>query len=617
MSILEKINYPEDVKKLSLTELYTLSEEIREFLLYNIANTGGHLAANLGVVELTLALLYTFNPPEDKIVWDVGHQCYVYKILTGRKEKFNTLRKLGGLSGFPKSKESVYDSFDTGHSSTSISVALGFAIARDLQQKSHNVIAVIGDGALTGGLAYEGLNNAGRYNGKLLVVLNDNQMSISKNVGAIAKYLSKVRTEPRYFKLKRVADNFVANIPLVGERLNYFIKKLKGGLRYILFPGTFFEALGFEYYGPIDGHDIKKMCEVFENVKNLTKPVLVHIVTQKGKGYEHAEKFPEKYHGVPPFDIETGNHLTDTNSKTFSEVLGEKLCELAKKDQKIIGITAAMPDGTGLTKFAKMYPDRFFDVGIAEEHAVTFAAALAKEGFKPFVAIYSTFLQRAFDQIIHDVCIQNLNVVFCIDRAGLVGEDGETHHGSFDISYLTLIPNLTVMAPKDTKEFEMMLEFAAEYCGGPVAIRYPRGTTKILGVYNPILFGRSEVLIEGNNLAIFTVGRHVSILYDIIKHNNLNATLINVRFLKPLDVELMKEVIKGHKKILIVEDNTIIGGIGEKIKSIIAEINSQNIVKHIGLPDRFIQHGSINQLYSLLGLDRENLKNTIMELITD
>ncbi|AZT90418.1 1-deoxy-D-xylulose-5-phosphate synthase [Caldicellulosiruptor changbaiensis] len=617
MSILEKVNYPEDIKKLSISELYTLSEEIREFLLYNIANTGGHLAANLGVVELTLALLYTFNPPEDKIVWDVGHQCYVYKILTGRKERFATLRKLGGLSGFPKSKESIYDSFDTGHSSTSISVALGFAIARDLNHKDYNVIAVIGDGALTGGLAYEGLNNAGRYNGKLLVILNDNQMSISKNVGAIAKYLSKVRTQPRYFKLKKATDELVANIPFIGEKLNQLVRKLKGGLKYILFPGMLFEALGFEYYGPIDGHDIKKMCEVFENVKNLTKPVLVHIVTQKGKGYEHAERFPEKYHGVPPFDIETGNHLTDTNSKSFSEVLGDKLCELAKENQKIVGITAAMPDGTGLTKFAKMYPERFFDVGIAEEHAVTFAAALAKEGFKPFVAIYSTFLQRAFDQIIHDVCLQNLNVVFCIDRAGLVGEDGETHHGSFDISYLTLIPNLTVMAPKDTKEFEMMLDFAAAYHDGPIAIRYPRGTTKIVGVYEPILFGKSEILVEGSNLAIFTVGRHVSMLYDIIKENNLNVTLINVRFLKPLDVELVEKITKTHKKILIVEDNTVIGGLGEKIKGIIAEINSLNLVKHIGLLDKFIQHGSISELYSLLGLDKENLKNVIMELIAD
>jgi len=335
------------------------------------------------------------------------------------------------------------------------------------------------------------------------------------------------------------------------------------------------------------------------------------------KGYEHAERFPEKYHGVPPFDIETGNHLTDTMSKSFSEVLGDKLCELAKENQKIVGITAAMPDGTGLTKFAKMYPERFFDVGIAEEHAVTFAAALAKEGFKPFVAIYSTFLQRAFDQIIHDVCLQNLNVVFCVDRAGIVGEDGETHHGSFDISYLTLIPNLTVMAPKDTKEFEMMLDFAAAYHGGPIAIRYPRGTTKIVGVYEPISFGKSEILVEGSDLAIFTVGRHVSMLYDIIKENNLNVTLINIRFLKPLDVELIEKMTKTHKKILIVEDNTVIGGLGEKIKGIIAEINSLNLVKHIGLPDKFIQHGSISELYSLLGLDKENLKNVIMELIAD
>ncbi|WAM32889.1 1-deoxy-D-xylulose-5-phosphate synthase [Caldicellulosiruptor morganii] len=615
MGILEKVNYPEDIKKLSLSELYVLSEEIREFLLYNIANTGGHLAANLGVVELTLALLYTFNPPHDKIVWDVGHQCYVYKILTGRKEKFSTLRKFGGLSGFPKSKESDYDSFDTGHSSTSISVALGFAIARDLNNKDYNVIAVIGDGALTGGLAYEGLNNAGRYNGKLLVILNDNEMSISKNVGAIAKYLSQVRTRPKYFKLKKMADRFVTNIPLIGERLYDLIRKLKGGLKYILFPGTLFEALGFEYYGPIDGHDIKKMCEVFENVKNITKPVLVHVVTQKGRGYEHAEKFPEKYHGVPPFDIETGNHLIDINSKSFSEVLGDKLCKLAKNNRKIVAITAAMPDGTGLSRFAQIYPERFFDVGIAEEHAVTFAAALAKEGLKPFVAIYSTFLQRAFDQIIHDVCIQNLNVVFCVDRAGLVGEDGETHHGSFDISYLTLIPNLTVIAPKDIKEFEMMLEFAAVYDRGPVAIRYPRGTAKVVGIYNPIMFGKAEILTQGKDLAVFAVGRHVSILYDIIRENNLDITLINVRFLKPLDIELIEAIVKTHKKILIVEDNTIVGGLGEKIKSIVAEKNSSNLIKHIGLPDRFVQHGTVGELYSLLGLDRKSLKNVIMELI--
>lgn len=614
MGILEKVNYPKDVKRLSISELYELAEEIREFLLYNIANTGGHLAANLGVVELTLALLKVFDPPKDKIVWDVGHQCYVYKILTGRKQKFNTLRKFGGLSGFPKSKESIYDSFDTGHSSTSISVALGFAVARDLKKENHNVIAVIGDGALTGGLAYEGLNNAGRYNGKLLVVLNDNDMSISKNVGAIAKYLSKVRTKPRYFKLKKATDSLVEGIPVVGKNLSKFVRKVKGSLKYFFFPGTLFEALGFEYYGPIDGHDIERLCEVFESVKGFERPVLVHVVTQKGKGYEHAERFPEKFHGVPPFDIETGNHLSDNTSKTFSEVLGDKLCELAKCNPKILAITAAMPDGTGLSKFAKMYPQRFFDVGIAEEHAVTFAGALAKEGFKPFVAIYSTFLQRAFDQIIHDVCLQNLNVVFCVDRSGLVGEDGETHHGSFDISYLSLIPNLTLMVPKDTKEFEMMLEFAAFYQDGPIAIRYPRGSCKQVGLYDEIKLSEPEILKEGKNLVIFSIGRHVSMLYDIISKNKLDVTLVNVRFIKPLNTKIIKRIINTHQKILIVEDNSIIGGLGEKIKSIIAEEKLPEI-RHIAIPDRFIPHGSISQLYSMIGMDRENLTKVVMELI--
>lgn len=614
MGILEKVNYPEDIKRLSISELYKLAEEIREFLLYNIANTGGHLAANLGVVELTLALLKVFDPPKDKIVWDVGHQCYVYKILTGRKQKFNTLRKFGGLSGFPKSKESIFDAFDTGHSSTSISVALGFAVARDLENEHYNVIAVIGDGALTGGLAYEGLNNAGRYNGKLLVILNDNDMSISKNVGAIAKYLSKVRTKPRYFKLKKAADSLVEGIPVVGKNLSRFVRKVKGSLKYFFFPGTLFEALGFEYYGPIDGHDIERLCEVFESVKDFERPVLVHVVTQKGRGYEHAERFPEKFHGVPPFDIETGNHLSDNTSKTFSEVLGDKLCELAKNNPKILAITAAMPDGTGLSRFAKMYPQRFFDVGIAEEHAVTFAGALAKEGFKPFVAIYSTFLQRAFDQIIHDVCLQNLNVVFCVDRAGLVGEDGETHHGSFDISYLSLIPNLTLMVPKDTKEFEMMIEFAAFYQDGPIAIRYPRGSCKQVGLYDEIKLSEPEILKEGKYLAIFSIGRHVSMLYDIISKNKLDVTLVNVRFIKPLNTEIIKRILTVHPKILIVEDNSVIGGLGEKIKSVIAEGKSAKI-KHIAIPDRFIPHGSISQLYSMLGMDRENLTRVIMELI--
>lgn len=615
MEILNIVNYPEDIKKLSFDELKKLSEEIREFLLQNIANTGGHLAANLGVVELTLALLYTFNPPTDKIVWDVGHQCYVYKILTGRKDKFGTLRKFGGLSGFPKTKESIYDAFDTGHSSTSISVALGFAVARDLKKENHNVIAIIGDGALTGGLAYEGLNNAGRYNGKLIVILNDNEMSISKNVGAIAKYLSQVRIRPKYFKFKKTTDELINKIPYIGKKLANCIKKLKGSIKYIFFPGTLFEALGFEYYGPIDGHDIKKLCEVFENVKNLPKPVLVHVVTQKGKGYEHAEKFPEKYHGVPPFDIETGNHFSISNVKTYSEVFGHKLCELASKNEKIVAITAAMPDGTGLSEFSKLYPNRFFDVGIAEEHAVTFAAALSREGYKPFVAIYSTFLQRSFDQIIHDVCLQNLNVIFCVDRAGIVGEDGETHHGSFDLSYLSLIPNITIMAPKDTKELEMMLEFANNYNSGPIAIRYPRGWNKNVGIYEPIELGRGEILSQGKELAIFSIGKLTSMLYDVIKKKNLDITLINMRFLKPLDESLVKQIIGSYRKILIVEDNTIIGGMGEKIKSIVAQINSKNSIKHIGIPDKFISHGSINDLYNIVGFDKQSLEKTIMEMV--
>ncbi|MEZ0536117.1 1-deoxy-D-xylulose-5-phosphate synthase [Caldicellulosiruptoraceae bacterium PP1] len=613
MSLLDKIDNPQQLKNLSTNDLNKLSDDIRDFIIKNVSVTGGHLAANLGVVELTLALLYVFNPPKDKIVWDVGHQSYIYKILTGRKDKFNTLRKFGGLSGFPKSKESVYDHFDTGHSSTSISVALGFSIARDLQNKDYNVIAVIGDGALTGGLAYEGLNNAGRYDGKLIIILNDNQMSISKNVGAISRYLNLIRTRRRYFKIKKLTDNVLLRIPFAGKSLADLFHKIKGGIRYLFLPGTFFEAMGFEYYGPIDGHNISKLIEIFEIVKEIEKPVLIHVVTQKGKGYQHAEMYPEKYHGVPPFDIETGNHYNQTNHKTYSTVLGNTLIDLAKENDKIVAITAAMPEGTGLDKFAHIHPQRFFDVGIAEEHAVTFAAALAKEGMKPFVAIYSTFLQRSFDQIIHDVCIQNLNVTFCIDRAGIVGEDGETHHGSFDISYLSLIPNMTIIAPKDTDEFKYMLHFANNYKNGPLAIRYPRGYSNKIGICSKIEFGKCEIINYGCNGLIISLGKHVSILYNIIKNENLDWTLVNIRFLKPID-EAIFDLIKKYEKILIVEDNSIIGGIGDRIKSMCIEKGIYKPIKHVAIPDNFQPHGNVEEIYRLINLDYDNLKRIILEM---
>jgi len=612
LNILDSIFLPSDVKKLDYERLNILSQELREFLINNVSVTGGHLAANLGVVELTLSLLYVFDFPKDKIVWDVGHQSYVYKILTGRKDRFGTLRQYGGISGFPKSKESIFDCFDTGHSSTSISVALGFAIARDFKKEDSNVIAVIGDGALTGGLAYEGLNNAGRYDGKLMVILNDNQMSISKNVGAIAKYLTTIRLNKEYFKFKDIFDTTISKIPYYGDKINKLVDRLKGSVKYFLLPGIFFEALGFEYYGPFDGHDIKKLIDVFSNVKKINKPILIHVLTQKGKGYEHAEKYPDKYHGVPPFDIETGNHFSNYKNKTYSQVLGETLLKLAEKDERIVAITAAMPDGTGLKEFSIKYPNRFFDVGIAEEHAVTFAAALAKEGLKPYVAIYSTFLQRSFDQIIHDVCLQNLGVVFCIDRAGIVGEDGETHHGAFDLSYLSLIPNITIMAPKDTYEFGKMIEFSL-FFNQPLAIRYPRGWNKPVPYCYDVVYGKLEQILKGKKGVIIAIGRHVGIAYEIVKKRQLDWSLINLRFIKPIDPELT-DILKEYKKIIIIEDNTMIGGIGQQIKSMMIENNITANVLHLSLPDQFLPHGNILEIDKLTNLDYESIERHVLEM---
>lgn len=614
--MLEQINSPYDLKKIDKKDFPLLCEEIRQFLIEKVSKTGGHLASNLGIVELTVALHYVFNSPVDKIIWDVGHQCYVHKIITGRKDQFDTLRKFNGLSGYTKRTESVHDIFGAGHSSTSISAALGIAKARDLKGEKYSVVAVIGDGALTGGMAFEALNNAGRSKTDLIVVLNHNEMSISENVGSLSLYLSKLRTDPTYNKLKQEVDNLLNIVPPIGKSLHKYIERIKDSVKQLVVSGMFFEEMGFTYLGPIDGHDVGSLIEVLERAKKIKGPILVHVITKKGKGYKFAEKFPDKFHSAAPFDIQTGKFVNEGQA-TYSDVFGKTLTEMALKDDKIVAITAAMPEGTGLIHFAKLIPERFFDVGIAEQHATTFAAGMAVQGYKPYFAVYSTFLQRAYDQLIHDVCIQKLPVVFAIDRAGIVGEDGETHQGVFDLSYLRPIPNITIMSPKDANELVEMVKLSRNL-EFPVAIRYPRGKAGEFDITREcsIEFGKAELVTEGKEIAIFALGRMVGKVLEakeILKVSDLQPFIVNLRFVKPLDEELILDISNKVKFIVTVEDNVIAGGVGSAILEL---LNSNGIYKpvlRLGFPDKFIEHGDVENLFKKYNLDAESIANTILQ----
>lgn len=614
--ILSKVNSPQDIKKLSDNEFKQLSSEIRNFLLENVSKTGGHLASNLGIVELTLALHKIFDSPKDKIIWDVGHQSYVHKIITGRKDKFITLRKFKGISGFTKTVESQHDIFNTGHSSTSISAALGIAKARDIKGEKYKVVAVIGDGALTGGMAFEALNDAGHSKNDLIIVLNDNEMSIAQNVGGLSKYLSKIRTEPIYYRVKKDIDNILHRIPAIGKSVAKTFERAKGSIKYLIMPGAIFEDLGLTYLGPIDGHNIRELNNVLSRAKELKGPVLVHILTKKGKGYKFAEENPDKFHGVGLFNVETGE-TQKKDKPDFSEAFGNIVSELAKQDERIIAITAAMPSGTGLSKFAKEFPKRFIDVGIAEQHAVTLAGGLATQGLKPIVAIYSTFLQRAYDQIIHDIALQKLPVVFAIDRAGVVGADGETHHGVFDLSFLSHIPNMVIMAPKNYYELNEMLKLSVDYTDGPVAVRYPRGIEDTIAEIEDtsIEFGKAETLLEGEDILVIGVGRMAKVAYEVsreLQSVGISAGAVNARFIKPFDHELIIEAVEGNKKIVIIEDNARRGGFGNNILDFLnsKEINYQDI-KIFAYPDEFITHGSVQELHKTYGLDKDSIFSEI------
>lgn len=616
MKLLDSLNFPEDLKKLNENDNKVLSDELREFLINSVSKTGGHLASNLGVVELTLSLFKAFDFDKDKIVWDVGHQSYVYKILTGRKEEFKRLRQFNGMSGFPKRNESPYDSFDTGHSSTSISAAIGIARARDLKKENYSVIAVIGDGALTGGMALEALNDAGFRKTNVIVILNDNQMSISTNVGGLSRYLNKLRIAPQYNKLK--TDIYASlDTSFVGKKIAGKISRVKDSIKQLVIPSMFFQNMGVKYIGPIDGHDIKAMTEVFTKAKEINGPVIIHTLTQKGKGYALAEQSPSKYHGVGPFNLKNGEQNSSCKNN-YSKAFGKALVNISKKDDKIVAITAAMPEGTGLSYFSENFKDRFFDVGIAEQHAVTLAAGMASNGLKPVVAIYSTFLQRAFDQVVHDVCIQNLPVTFAIDRAGIVGEDGETHQGIMDISYLSMIPNIHIVAPKCLEEVEILLKWALNK-NSPVAIRYPRGGD-IIDTLSPITKieeGKWEILNKGSKVCIIATGKmvqHVMIAKDLLYEKGIDPTVLNATFIKPIDKNLLQSIKNEGYNILTVEDNMLSGGLGSSVKSYLSEIEYKGIIKSLGYNDEFIPQGNVDILYKEYGLDCESISKAILNL---
>lgn len=618
--LLDHIDFPEDIKKLDRNQLDELAKEIRAFLIQSIANTGGHLSPNLGVVELTLALHYCFDLSKDRVIWDVGHQAYTHKIVTGRKNQFDTLRKLDGLSGFPKRHESKYDAFDTGHSSTSISAALGYARARDLAGDNYNVIAVIGDGSMTGGLAYEALNNAGRSGSNLIVILNDNEMSISKNVGGLAKHLNDIRTDRKYLEAKNDISTALSKIPKVGGKVQKIVEKIKENVKYALVPGGIFNEFGFKYVGTIDGHNFDELIKVFNNAKQIDGPVLLHIHTKKGKGCEYAEQSPGNYHGVDCFDIKTGKPKKPKSALSYSDVFGEAIVKLADKYPKLVAITAAMQHGTGLDLFEAKYRERFFDVGIAEAHAVTFAAGLAAAGYKPVFSVYSSFLQRGYDELVHDICIQNLPVVFAIDRAGIVGADGETHQGLFDISYLSHMPNMTIMAPKNKFELEDMLEFAVKY-DAPIALRYPRGAAslELEQARVPIEYGKAEIIQNGENIAILALGDMVVTArsaLELLEQKGLKPMLVNARFASPVDEELIKQIAKQYKYLITIENNVLAGGFGSKVLEKLSDCQINTIEVHrFAFPDQFIEQGTCAELFSKYGLDACSIAQRIIKII--
>ena len=615
--LLDEIKKENDIKNIPLEQLPQLAWEIRTFLLEHLSKTGGHLASNLGAVELTMALHYVLCLPEDKIIWDVGHQSYTHKILTGRKEGFEHLRMLGGMSGFPKRSESPCDSFDTGHSSTSISAGMGYVCARDLNKENYQVVSVIGDGALTGGMAYEALNNASQLKSNFIIVLNDNEMSISKNVGGISSYLGNLRTAEGYNDLKIEVKKGLNRIPGIGPATVKKIHKAKDSMKRLLIPGMFFEDMGITYLGPINGHDCARMIQVFQEARKIQGPVLVHVKTEKGRGYEPAMRHPARFHGTAAFDLEHGIPLNKNGKANYTDIFSTVMRKFGDREEKVVAVTAAMPDGTGLKRFRNMFPDRFFDVGIAEEHAVTFAAGLALGGLIPVVAVYSSFLQRAIDQIIEDVCLQKLHVIFAVDRAGLVGSDGETHQGCFDLTYLSMIPNMTVMAPKNKWELSDMLKFAVKY-QGPIAIRYPRGEAYdgLEEFRAPIVLGRSEFLFEGEKTALLPVGSMVKTgekVYRQLKEDGENPTLINARFVKPLDEKMLDFLAAGHSLIVTMEENVKTGGFGMAVAYYMRMNHPQVQVLIFAVPDQFVEHGNPEKLKEKLGLDPVSIYEKIKE----
>ena len=617
---LDRINEANDIKKIEPEAYDALASEIRSFIIESVSEHGGHLASNLGVVELTMALHLCMDFPNDKLIWDVGHQAYTHKLLTGRKEDFSGLRTFGGMSGFPKHKESPCDAFDTGHSSTSISAALGYARARDLKGEDRTVVAVIGDGSLTGGMAYEALNNVSHLKSNMIIVLNDNKMSISENVGGLSKHLTALRTRESYMDFKMDVEKKLKQIPHVGDSVARSVKKSKDSIRQLFVKGGFFEDFGIKYIGPIDGHDIKEMVRVLNALKRLNEPVVMHVVTQKGRGYVPAEQNPSAFHGVGSFDIATGESLA-SKSLTYTSVFSKTICRLGKAHPDVVTICAAMPDGTGLTAFKKHFPGRFFDVGIAEQHAVTFAAGLAAGGMHPFVAVYSSFLQRAYDQIIHDVCIQNLPVVFCVDRAGLVGADGETHQGIFDLSYLSMIPNMTVCAPKNKYELYDMLYFAYQY-HGPIVIRYPRGSAYegFKNMRPPIEYGKSELMFEGEKIALVAVGSMVQTAVQVrekLLDKGINATVVNARFVCPLDTECLDRLSRDHQWIVTMEENVLKGGFGEACGDYLLAKHEDVRLIHVGVPDVYVEHGGVDQLKKTLHMDADSIVERICSAMSD
>ncbi len=613
--LLDRINAVNDIKKINPEDYPALAEEIRQFLIGHISKTGGHLGSNLGTVELTMALHLSFQLPEDKIIWDVGHQSYTHKLLTGRKDQFDNLRKFGGMSGFPKRKESNCDSFDTGHSSTSISAGLGLVKARDIQGQKNSVISVIGDGSLTGGMAYEALNNAAKLETNFIIVLNDNNMSISENVGGISKYLNNIRTANAYLDIKEGVYNTLKDIPR-GDRIVEGIRKAKSGFKQLVVPGMFFEDMGITYLGPVDGHNIPAMLRMFQEAKRVRNTVIVHVITQKGKGFEPAERHPARFHGAEPFDTETGIPLNPRTTANYTDIFSTVMCKLGARNEKVVAITAAMPDGTGLKRFRNMYPDRFFDVGIAEEHAVTFAAGLAVGGLKPVVAIYSSFLQRAYDQIIHDVCIQNLPVVFAVDRAGIVGSDGETHQGIFDLSYLSSIPNMHVMAPKNKWELSDMMKYALSL-NAPVAIRYPRGEAYagLKEFRAPIESFHAEAIYLEKDVCLLAVGSMVKTAEEVrrlIREAGYGCSLINARFVKPIDEKAVEYAKKHHGITAAMEENVASGGYGERVREYFDTLPGEGELLNFAIPDEYVEHGNVDLLKKEIGIDAASIAGAIL-----